>query len=1332
MIVVLKIFAIIFFSEISVLLLQPFLGISSQDWIESFLKAGLLTFISAPFLYYLILESLDFGKIKIPSIQLSKSNTSSKNRLKLLSKFCMIIFSFSYWVILLLPENMTLGMNVLSIVINSIIISSISPILYYFVYKHADDDSLFQRNRKIDEFYTHMATQFILILTLSLTVGDFLGKMIYHSTIGLDEVLSQTNEKLNLNYLFENISDDFIEIVSDLKYLSGKKVLSEFVKNPSDENKHLLTEEYIAFCAHEEFYDQIRFIDTAGKELIKVKYNNGDPYFAENEYLKNRFNEEYFISTIVLEKKEIYISPFELQAIDGEIEYPINPVIRIATPVFNEIGERRGIVILNYAADEILQKLDLPSLNTVGTLMLLNENGYWLKGADADVEWAFMYPDKIDISFKKQYSSAWEKISHRLSGQVHIDSDLFTWMTIFPSISENQRIETKDIIEDGFNGKSGTWKIVSFIDRGMHDQKLRMFRDWIIIGILLVIVASGFLANKISQGKKTEQALKRESRYVNLLQEVAVSANEALNVEDALSFALNRVCKYTNWAIGHVYVHRDTKELKNSFSQYSRQNIEEGELLPTTLWYLRDSAKYQKFRETTEKNIFSKGNGLPGIVLDSGKPALIFDISKTPEYPRSSLLKEIDLKGAFAFPVKVDGEVVLVLEFFSREKGISNKSFLDVITNIGVQVGNVIERKFSAEALVDSEEKYRTIFNSFTDLYFKTDKLGYVIAVSPSVEKLSGYSTDETIGKNVTEFYFDSHESKMLMDQLRSFKSINDYEIRLKNKDGKKVFVSANIKVILDSNGKTVHTEGVLRDITLRKKSEVELKLAKDAAEKANSAKSEFLANMSHEIRTPMNAIIGFSGLLNKSISDDRLSRYINAISSSGENLLTLINDILDLSKIEAGAINISNEAVNLHGVVNEIRDIYKFKSQDKGLEFFIEIDDNIPAILILDETRLRQILINLVGNAIKFTDEGYLKICILRKPSADENHVDLTFEVSDTGIGIPKDEMARVFEPFIQQSSQDIKKYGGTGLGLSISKRLVEKMGGKLSVRSQFGEGSTFIINLNNVEIGVSLDTTQPTVEIEMAHYSFEDSTILLIEDNEINQFLIKEYLAGKNVTVLSGVNGREAIDLASKHQPDIILMDMQMPELDGYEAARQIKSLSLISHIPIIGLSAGIMMGAEEKALKAGCNEFLTKPVSEENLISTLIKYLPHSSSSSEMKNGNEDINISEHDLGSLSLKQMNNLAGSISNLDILFLPKWKEICGTMIMNEVQSFGTEIKSFGSEYNLSGLIRWGKTLENHASNFRINMIEDILNEFPQVVAEVTAAVNEYLNDNKK
>jgi len=159
---------------------------------------------------------------------------------------------------------------------------------------------------------------------------------------------------------------------------------------------------------------------------------------------------------------------------------------------------------------------------------------------------------------------------------------------------------------------------------------------------------------------------------------------------------------------------------------------------------------------------------------------------------------------------------------------------------------------------------------------------------------------------------------------------------------------------------------------------------------------------------------------------------------------------------------------------------------------------------------------------------------------------------------------------------------------------------------------------------------------------------------------------------------------------------------------------------------------MGAEEKALKAGCNEFLTKPVSEENLISTLIKYLPHSSSSSEMKNGNEDINISEHDLGSLSLKQMNNLAGSISNLDILFLPKWKEICGTMIMNEVQSFGTEIKSFGSEYNLSGLIRWGKTLENHASNFRINMIEDILNEFPQVVAEVTAAVNEYLNDNKK
>lgn len=402
------------------------------------------------------------------------------------------------------------------------------------------------------------------------------------------------------------------------------------------------------------------------------------------------------------------------------------------------------------------------------------------------------------------------------------------------------------------------------------------------------------------------------------------------------------------------------------------------------------------------------------------------------------------------------------------------------------------------------------------------------------------------------------------------------------------------------------HLEEKVRERTAEiEKTNRQLELAKMEADKANQAKSDFLANMSHEIRTPLNAIIGFSEILQETVADDKQQHYIKTINSAGNSLLTIINDILDLSKIEAGKIELQYKPVRLSRILKDIEMMFSQTVQGKGIEFRIEMEDIVPDLIIFDEVRIRQILLNLVGNAVKFTEKGYVKIFIDAAPSItnDISSVDLHIAVEDTGIGIPVTEKQKIFEAFTQISGQSIKKYGGTGLGLSITKKLVDALKGKISVESIVGKGSTFHIIFDDVQIAATQSLPDEPETYFARKYRFGNEKILVVDDIETNRFLLKELLLKAGLQVLLAENGHDALNMCEQEKPNLIITDLVMPVMDGFEASKRLKQKSETKDIPIIALSASTSKSLPKDHL---FEDYFLKPVQADQILGKIAQLL------------------------------------------------------------------------------------------------------------------------------
>ncbi len=721
----------------------------------------------------------------------------------------------------------------------------------------------------------------------------------------------------------------------------------------------------------------------------------------------------------------------------------------------------------------------------------------------------------------------------------------------------------------------------------------------------------------ITERKRQEEALKQETAYVQLLQEVSAAANEAQTLEQAIKMTLKKICNLTGWSIGHLY-------LPNGDAP--------PDLISTPVWHLSDPERFEKFRETTDLKTLKYGESLPGKVLATGEHSWIRRFSLDTSHARGQMAASCGIESGFAFPILIGREVVGVMEFFSTFVMPPDQRLLDVIDQIGTQLGRVVERNRAENEIIRSKEKAEA---------------------------------------------------------------------------------------------------------------------AQWAADRASQAKTEFLANMSHEIRTPMNAIIGMSDLLGETELNPDQQQLVKVFKGAGENLLILIDDILDISKIEAGQIELEAIDFNLRALVEKTIEILDLKSQEKGLSLNYHIAPDVPSLLIGDSHRLRQVFTNLIGNAIKFTEQGEVLVRVDKDPD-NEAPGALLFSVSDTGVGIADDKREAIFSSFSQADSSTTRQFGGTGLGLAITRKLVSLMGGHIWVESAVNRGSTFYftvpfeiqdaapatppqkperlqgiktlwiehrpsirgmvrdqladwgLNVKAVEnaqqaldtlakaersgapyrllllnsrlpgIGgfgfldrvakelnlklptlmiLPIDTRkgdletcqengivdymtkfiQPETLLEKinATLGFTDAEpmtetpaplkaidaaperpmhILLVEDSDDNRLLVQLYLKKTPHYLDTAEHGEEAIDLYARGHYDLVFMDMQMPVMDGYTATRKIRALEQLTdrpETPIVALTSHALKGDMEKCLEAGCSNFVSKPIRKDHLLATIRHY-------------------------------------------------------------------------------------------------------------------------------
>lgn len=531
-------------------------------------------------------------------------------------------------------------------------------------------------------------------------------------------------------------------------------------------------------------------------------------------------------------------------------------------------------------------------------------------------------------------------------------------------------------------------------------------------------------------------------------------------------------------------------------------------------------------------------------------------------------------------------------------------------------------------------------------------------------------------------------------------------ESKHRHKDGHEFPVEVMVNY-LEIDGKEYNC-AFARDITERKRNEENLRKAKERAEEANKIKSEFISNISHEIRTPLNSIIGFSEMLTNHISDPKLKEYAGSIRSAGNALLMLINDILDLSKIEAGRLMINPEPVDIRALITEISHVFAVKVAKKNLDFVVDVQDIVPKSLMLDKVRIRQVLFNLIGNAVKFTREGYIRLIVkLNNESQKKGLTGLVICIEDSGIGIPAEEQESIFDPFVQLDEGGRQSGEGTGLGLSITKRLVDMMSGRISVVSEPGKGSSFCIDFKEIMIADADDMDEK--KREQSYPSLSGKRVLLVDDSEINRRFVKDSLENAGVLVSEAENGAVALEMVGNLLPDLILMDIMMPVMDGYEAIKKLRSSATFSGIPVLALTALAMKEDVERIGRSGFNGFLIKPFYIEELFEKMQELLSGADEKTLLYKPGPTESDKEKER-----RYLKSLRAAYGEIQEKYHPLWLHASELKEFKAIRAFAEAIHDTGREFGIHLLVDYGDKLMVYCDNYDIEKIDSSLLAFPQ------------------
>jgi PAS domain S-box-containing protein len=657
---------------------------------------------------------------------------------------------------------------------------------------------------------------------------------------------------------------------------------------------------------------------------------------------------------------------------------------------------------------------------------------------------------------------------------------------------------------------------------------------------------------------------------------------DATTIDDAAPKILEAICDTLGWEHGALWtIDREADVLRCA-----------------RIWN-SPLVRFPEFDRISRSITFERGKGLPGRVWARAEPVWIPDVVHDSNFPRASIAAREGLHAAFGFPVLLRGEVLSIMEFFSRDIRAPDADLLSMLTTVGNQIGMFIDR-------ARAQEERDRFFTLSLDMLLIAGFDGCFKRVNPAWQRVLGYTEADLLSRPYLDFVHPDDRDATLAEaaKLSAGNEVVYFENRYRHKDGTLRWLMWT--AVPAPEQQVVYAAA--RDITERKAADEtmaelvrELEVAKRRAEDAAETKSAFLANMSHEIRTPLNAILGMTTLALQTRLSGEQQDYLATVKSSSEALLAVVNDILDFSKIEARRLDLERVEFELRETVGDAAKAIAIRAAEKGIELACDVHPDVPEALVGDAGRLRQVLLNVLGNAVKFTTEGEVVLRVSVEAAAGPR-IQLHFSVVDTGIGIPPEKQQQIFHAFTQADSSTTRRYGGTGLGLAIARRLVDLMGGRMWVESEVGRGSTF-------HFTASFDRPLAAATAPVPHQprALDGLRVLVVDDNATNRRILEEMLASWHMKPRAVSDAASAMAMLRETAPTgnrfhVVLSDCQMPNVDGFNLARQIKHDQVLRRIPVVLLTSVGRTGDPERCRRIGIDAYLTKPVKHSDLLDTL----------------------------------------------------------------------------------------------------------------------------------